>query len=102
MLTFESAWRRGVLEERLLSGRALLGVLQLHALCSTEGLGTCFWPGCGMECKGCALLSEAAGAFSAESACEAALGWTCEIRSTEDTKPVPSCFVLRLLWCGQN
>ena len=102
VLSFKAAWRRGVLEERLLSGRVLLAVLQLHALCSTEGLGTCCWPACVQECKGCAFLSEAARAFSAAAACEAALGWPLEIGSPEYMSPVPSCLVLRLLCSGQN
>ena len=102
VLSFKATCRRGVLEERLLSGRVLLGVLQQHGLCSIEGVRTCFWPACVQECKGCALLCESARAFSAESAWEAALGWTFEIRSTDNMSPVPSCFVLRLLCSGQN
>ena len=89
VLGFKTTCRRGVFEERLLSGRVLLGVLQLHGLCSTVALRTCLWPACVQECSGCTFLCEAARALSAECACEAALGWTFEIRCTESMSPVP-------------
>lgn len=52
VLGFQAAWRRGVLEERLLSGRLLLAVLKLRGLCSPEGLRTCCWPGCVLAVQG--------------------------------------------------
>lgn len=102
VLSFKATCRRGVLEERLRSGRVLLAVLQPRGLCSTEALRSCLWPACGQECSGCTFLCDAARALPAEWACEAALGWTLEIRCTECISPVPSGLVLRLLCSGHN